>query len=66
MKVLEVGTPLWAGGFGCVTWIGAHEVGAVFLDNGEPKIVTRLPHSGACRLADEFETRWRASRPVVQ
>jgi len=52
---IRVGTPLWAGGFGTVTWLGAHQVGVAFLDRGEPSIIAAVPYSGAAMMAARWE-----------
>ena len=36
--MLEVGTPIWSNGFGCVTWVNATGVGVALLAGGEPKV----------------------------
>lgn len=51
---LEVGTPLWSNGFGCVTWIGEHQVGVALLQNGEPSIRGSVPFSAALSWAERW------------
>ena len=40
---IEVGTPIWSNGFGCVTWVGTSSAGIAFLVNGEPKAMGFVP-----------------------
>jgi hypothetical protein len=56
MKMLEVGTPLWSSGFGCVTWLGEHTCGVAFLCNGEPSHTGVVPYGAAREWANRWES----------
>ena len=51
---LLVGTPIWSNGFGCVTWVGEHQVGVALLSNGEPSVRGFVPVSAACAWANRW------------
>ena len=53
---LEVGTPLWSNGFGCVTWVLGDRVGVALLAGGEPKVVGSVP----AETAESWSARWVA------
>lgn len=52
---MEVGTPVWTTGFGCVTWVGQDLVGVALLANGEPKVTGCVP----LERAEEWAQKWR-------
>lgn len=52
--MITVGTPLWGGGFGCVTWVGKHLVGVAFLYEGEPSTRGVVPIAAAEGWAEHF------------
>ena len=51
---LLVVTPLWSNGFGCVTWVGEHQVGVALLSNGEPSIRGTVPLGAALSWAERW------------
>jgi len=51
---LEVGTPLWADGFGVVTWVGAERTGFALLAGGIPKIAGHAPHEAVLYWAQRW------------
>ena len=53
---LEVGTPLWSNGFGCVTWVLGDMVGVALLAGGEPKVTGSVP----TETAEFWAARWVA------
>lgn len=55
---IGAGTPLWANGFGCITWVGHHMAGVYFLRDGEPKLLGTVPR--------EMAEVWAESWLVVQ
>jgi hypothetical protein len=56
MKMLEVGTPLWSNGFGCITWLGEYGAGVAFLCDGEPSHTGVVPLSAARQWANGWES----------
>jgi hypothetical protein len=54
MKGTDIGTPIWSNGFGCVTWVGEHAAGVLFLADGEPKITGFVPVTQAAYWAQRW------------
>ena len=52
--MVEVGTPIWSNGFGCVTWISSIGVGVALLAGGEPKVFGFIP----VEQAEFWAKRW--------
>lgn len=45
--MIEIGTPIWIGAFGCIAWVGDHLAGVRLLSDGVPKLVATVPHEVA-------------------
>ena len=41
--MVEVGTPIWSNGFGCVTWVNGGLAGVSLLAGGEPRVTGVVP-----------------------
>jgi hypothetical protein len=54
--MIEVGTPIWSNGFGCVTQVSGIYAGVALLAGGEPKVTGFVPLETAEFWAKNFVT----------